>query len=274
MNTRSILILTAILLFGVLVTTGLVLKSTSDTKTDSSRVTEGAAEVNGTELGANSIKLAPASQDKPPTVNVKKSDLQPATGEKLDPSQFKQALSEVEALKDNAERTSARKMLLARWGESDPKAAFDYAQGLENIRAKEQVLETVLDSFAYKDPEGAISFVTQLPAGSLRNAAMHSLVGSLASRDPDMAIALLYQVPPNALNGESGLFACKWAESDPKAALAWGNQQTDPELKAEILHGVLVTMAKPDPQEALAAALSLPPDSQDKGLCFLCFCVQ
>ncbi len=35
MNTRSILILTAILLFGVLVTTGLVLKSTSDTNTDS-----------------------------------------------------------------------------------------------------------------------------------------------------------------------------------------------------------------------------------------------
>ena len=62
MNTRSFLIPTAILLFGVSVTIGLLSQSTSDTKTDSSKAAEGA-----TGLGA---KRARAAQSKPPTVNV------------------------------------------------------------------------------------------------------------------------------------------------------------------------------------------------------------
>ncbi len=79
MNTRAILIPTAILLFGVLVTIGLVSKSTSDTKTDSSKAAEGA-----TGLGAKSIKLAPAAQSRPPTVDVEKRDSQPVAVEKRD----------------------------------------------------------------------------------------------------------------------------------------------------------------------------------------------
>ena len=78
MKTRSLLILTAILLFGVLVTIGLVSQSTSIKK---------------------SIKPPPlATQSKPPTVNAEKSDSKPAAGEKFDPSEIRQALAELQAL--------------------------------------------------------------------------------------------------------------------------------------------------------------------------------
>ena len=93
MNTRSILILTAILLFGVLVTIGLVNQSTSNTKTDSSKAAEGA-----TVLGAKRIRPARATQSKPPTVDVKKRDSQPGAREKFDPSEIRKALSELQAL--------------------------------------------------------------------------------------------------------------------------------------------------------------------------------
>ena len=98
MKTRSILILTVILVFGVLVTMVLVSQSTSDTKTDSSNAAEGA-----TGLGAKRTKPARDTQSKPPTVNVKKRDLQPVAGEKVESSEIReirQAFSELQALKD------------------------------------------------------------------------------------------------------------------------------------------------------------------------------
>ena len=48
----------------------------------------------------------------------------------LDPSLIRETLAEVEAMKDYRFRSQLRGMLLSRWGESDPKAALAYAQGL------------------------------------------------------------------------------------------------------------------------------------------------
>ena len=48
----------------------------------------------------------------------------------LDPSLIKEALAEVEAMKDERFQRRLRNMLLSRWGESDPKATLTYIQGL------------------------------------------------------------------------------------------------------------------------------------------------
>ena len=45
-----------------------------------------------------------------------------------------------------------------------------------------------------------------------------------------------------------------WTRTDPQGALAWANQQTDPELKGKILQRVLPIMAETDLQGALAWA--------------------
>jgi len=296
----SILILTAILLFGAGVTTGVLIKSTSDIETpsptpmmapNSNRAEVHGAETNGTEAKANelegkSITLAPASQgkggeempgsaksfmtliqkaekEKGETRRVKKYNVWGAAVEGLDLSQISQALAQVEALKDDGERISVRLKLLARWGESDPKAAFAYAQGLKGNEGKQEALAAVLDSFADKDPEGAIRCVTQLPAGDERNEAMKALVGSLAQSDPAKAIALLSQLPPQDIDRQSQAIGGAWARFDPKAALAWANQQTDPELKASILNGVIPSMARTDPQGALGLAMTLPDNERN-----------
>jgi hypothetical protein len=55
---------------------------------------------------------------------AKRMDLLAEAVQTLDPSQIRQTLAEVEAMKDCQFRPQLRGMLLSRWGESDPKAAL------------------------------------------------------------------------------------------------------------------------------------------------------
>ena len=217
----------------------------------------------------------------------------------LDPSQIKEALAEVEAMKDERFQTQLRNMLLSRWGESDPKATLTYIQGL-NLDGGSfpfNVVESVISSWAEKDFTAAKAWVEGLPPGTYRRrsamvdlafalaqkdpAAALSLARSLpgddgqrfligalygwslkdadaaiayavqlpdlgftlaymfdtiASKDPLKAINLLEQIPSeNDQNQALKRIGNAWAESDPKAALDWANQQTDPKVKSEIL---------------------------------------
>lgn len=230
MNTRSFLILTAILVFGVFVTMVLVSQSTSDTKTDSSKAAEGA-----TGLGAKRwprIRPARATQSKPPTVVLKKRDSQPAAREKFDPSEIRQALSELEALYKGGGST-------------------------RQIQEKIAALQAAIESGMKKDPESALDLVL-----GHRNAVSSFRpfeAGLFVKSDPDFAIALLDQVPEKDLDLFVTNIGAAWAESDPKAALAWANQQTKPEIKEWILGGVIPYMAKTDLQGAFAYVQSLPP---------------
>jgi len=225
MNTRSFLILTAILLFGVSVTMVLVSQSTSDTK---------------------SIKLAPATQSKPPTVDVEKKELQPAAEEKVESSEIReirQALSELLALKEGVgsnqqiqEKKAALKAAIERGIKQDPKSVVSLLFGFIQMSDTEAI--------GPNDTDVTRAFI---------------------QRAPELAVTLLDQVP-----NEFGLrivlesIGKSWAASDLKAALAWANQQTDSKIKNAILEGVIPSWAKTDLQGALAYAQSLPPgDSQD-----------
>ena len=216
MKIRSILILTAILPLAVLVTIGLVSQSTSIKK---------------------SIKLPPATQSKPPTVVVEKSDLQPAAGEKFDPSEIRQALSELLALKEGVG--------------SNPQ-----------IQEKKAALEAAVERGIKQDPQSVIKLlfgfeqVDNLVSGPTATNEVRSFI----QRAPELAITLLDQVPDEF--GRSTLadaIGSDWAETDMKAAFAWANQQTDPKIKSAILEGVISSWGKTDLKGALAYVETLPP---------------
>ena len=229
MSTRSflILILTAILLVGVLVKMGLASQSTSDTRR---------------------IELAPATQSQPPTVKVEKSDLQPAAGEKFDPSEIRQALSELLALKEGVgsnpqikEKKAALKAAVERGIKQDPQSVIKLLFGFE-----QQI---------YK--QGTLSMGPYIT----------DEVTSFIQRDPELAIALLDQVPNE--EGRRILvnsIGSTWAGSDLKAALGWANQQTDSNIKNEILVGVISIWSATDFKSALAYVQSLPPSASQDGL--------
>ena len=211
MNTRSFLMLTAILVFGVLVTIGLVSQSTSIKK---------------------SIKPPPATMSKPPTVNVEKRDLLPAAGEKVESSEIRQALSELQALE--------------KGGGSNPQ-----------IQEKKAALKAAIESGIKKDPKSVLRLLLNIreEGGWLGFTDYGSLFVQSA---PDLAIALLDQVREQDL--ESWVveaIGAAWAKSDPEAAFAWANQQTNTKVKDLILGGVIVSIASKDIKGALAYIQSL-----------------
>ena len=235
MNTRSFLILTAILVFGVLVTMGLVSQSTSDTKTDSPKAAEGA-----TVLGAKRIRPARTTQSKPPTVDVKKRDSQPAAREKFDPSVIRKALSELQALYKGGGST-------------------------RQIQEKIAALQAAIESGMKKDPNSVISLLLGLREDRYVTGyqlAFTDYVRLFVQSAPELAIALLDQVPEQDLDWVVKAIGDAWAKSDPKAALAWANQQTDSKVKDSILEGSIPSLAITDLQGAVAYFPSLSPGEE------------
>jgi hypothetical protein len=207
MKTRSFLILTAILVFGVLVTMGLVSQSTSIKK---------------------SIGLGFRLWEK--------SDFLPAAGEKFDPSEIRQALSELLALEEGV---GSNQQILEK--KAALKAAVE--SGIKN--GPKSVLKLLFD---FEQVDNMVSGPNAIK------------VKSFIQRDPELAITLLNQVPNEF--GRSVLaqgIGFEWAESDLKAALAWANQQTDPKIKSAILEGVISSWGKTDLKGALAYVETLPP---------------
>ena len=219
MKARSILILTAILLFGVLVTIGLVSQSTSIKK---------------------SIKPPPATQSKPSTVNVEKSDPKPAAGEKFDPSEIRQALAELQALQKGS-------------------------GSVQQIQEKKAALKAAIESGIKKDRKSVLRLLLNIEEERSQQLVFTDYVCLFVQSAPDLAIALLDQVREQDLESWviKGIGAA-WAKSDPEAAFAWANQQTNTKVKDLILDGVITSMAIKDIKGALARIQSLSPGaSQD-----------
>ena len=211
-------------------------------ETDSSKAAEGA-----TGLGAKRTKPARATQSKPPTVDVKKSDSQPAAGEKGESSEIqeiRQALSELLALEEGVESN-------------------------QQIQVKKAALQAAIERGIKQDPKSVVLLLfgfIQMSETEAIGPNDTDVTRAFIQRAPELAVTLLDQVP-----NEFGLLIVlesigkSWAASDLKAALAWANLQTDSKIKSAILEGVISSWANTDLQGALAYAQSLPPgDSQDR----------
>jgi hypothetical protein len=76
------------------------------------------------------------------------------------------------------------------------------------------------------DAEAAMRFVIDLANGEIKNRIFPSLIRTLARKDPNKAITLLDQIPAAGIQNDAlKEMGSAWAESDPKAAIDWANQQ-------------------------------------------------
>jgi hypothetical protein len=179
----------------------------------------------------------------------------------LDPSQIREALAEVEAMKDERFQTRLRNMLLSRWGESDPKAALTYIQGL-NLDGGSfpfNVVKSVISSWAEKDFSAAKAWVEGLPPGTYpRRSAMGDLAFALAQKDPAAALSLARSLPGDdgqrfligALNG--------WCLKDADAAIAYAVQL--PDLGFTLAY-MFDRIASKDPVKAIKLLEQIPSEN-------------
>ena len=202
---------------------------------------------------ATSTTLGSAAAPQAPKVAVEKSDLQPAAGEKFDPAEIRQALSELLALKQGVGSN-------------------------QQIQEKKAALKAAVERGIKQDPQSVIKLLFGFEQRIYRQGPLSmgpyitDEVTSFIQRDPELAIALIDQVPNEI--GRSILvnsIGSIWAKSDLKAALAWANQQTDSKIKNEILVGVISIWSATDFKSALAYVQSLPPGASQDGLVSLAF---
>jgi hypothetical protein len=181
----------------------------------------------------------------------------------LNPSQIRETLAEVEAMKgDERFRSQLRNMLLSRWGESDPRAALTYVQGL-NLDGGSfpfSAVKSVISSWAEKDFTAAKAWVEGLPPGTnRRQSAMADLAFALAQKDPAAALSLTRSLPGD--DGQRFLVGALygWSLKDADAAIAYAVQL--PDLGFTIAY-MFDRIASKDPVKALNLLEKIPNENQ------------
>lgn len=205
----------------------------------------------------------------------------------LDAGELHTAADAVFGLPD-AQRWEPLRALFARWLETDPGGAADFAAH----RTDRNVLTIVLTEWAWADPDAAmrwmrakkpdldLTFAVQLP-GFVYNrsctdpARVIALLGGFSSPMTNTVLSLGWtewakKNPTDAMNGALGVENSKrradalegvmrgWTENDPKGAAAWFGQVADEKLRRELASGLITGLAAKDAVAALALARSLP----------------
>ena len=224
-------------------------------------------------LSTSALATAPVpisgSAPQAPAVVVEKQKLQPAAGEKFAPSEIRQVFSELrwpylpDLLRElphigEGGTPETREIRRAVSNLVTLKEGF-FGGSIQQIQEKKAALKAAVERGIKKDPSQVLH--TLFGFGYYNN---QTFKGGRHERFvhiyPELAITLLDQVPQGFTRQSlATLIGSEWAESDLKAAFAWANQQTDPEIKSAILVGVISSWGKTDLKGALAYVQSLPP---------------
>jgi hypothetical protein len=198
-------------------------------------------------------------------------------------------------------RNAVLAAMLEKLAATDPKRAMALAQGENNLKLREALVQASLHGWARLSPTNAANWALALSNPSAREAALSSVFAGALAVDPDGAVRLCNQVclqdPGNAAGYgsrlidalcEAGNFDAaaklatqgdgttqrsiwmaeawsKWAELQPDQAAAAAVAITDVDARNEALHGVVGGWAAADPA-GLANFLSQQPAGGDRGL--------
>ena len=210
----------------------------------------------------------------------------------LTKSDFADALKRIERISGTNERELASRMLIARWVQTDPESAMNFAG---STRGNEYVADDVFESLASVDLQSALDRAKGIEQPNLRYMALRGVLGFMAESDPAGALALaqsLGDFPGNepltsviyrqwaavdpqaaALQAmqDGGLgsgwqsplaqVARTWASEDPMSAAAWAMSLTDPQAQARIISQVMREWARDDLSAAINWVNSLPAGS-------------
>jgi hypothetical protein len=211
----------------------------------------------------------------------------------LNNSDFADALKRIQRIPGANERELASRLLVARWVQSDPEAALNFANTNHGF---EYVADDVFESLASVDLQSAFDRAKGIPESNLRYMALRGVLSFMAESDPAAALTIaqsLGDFPGNeslasviyrqwatvdpqgaALQamqtgltgggwGQSPLaqVARTWASEDPISAANWALSLTDPQAETRTISQVMREWAREDLSAAVNWVDSLPPGS-------------
>jgi len=173
----------------------------------------------------------------------------------LKPGEYADALKRIRRLPGSSDRDLASRFLIARWVESDPNGALQFAAsnaGYENIA------ENVFQQEAANGVQGAIDRAMALPSPDLRYQTLRGIVSFLADTDPTAALVLAQKAGDFPGNEPlSNLAYREWANVDPAAAAAQAAKDPSGGGWRSPINQVVRTWASQDPAAAANWSLSL-----------------
>jgi hypothetical protein len=209
----------------------------------------------------------------------------------LAPGEYGNALKAIRRMPSTNERDLASRLLVARWVQTDPEAALNFAA---SNRGYEYVADDVFQTEAATDLTGALDRAKAITNPDLRYQALLGVLSFMADSNPAGALQLangLGDFPGNeplsnviyrqwATNdpqaaavaamqagGDTGWrspvfqVARTWASEDPMAAANWSIGLTDPQAQARSIAQVMRQWTREDVSAAANWVNSLPPGS-------------
>jgi hypothetical protein len=152
--------------------------------------------------------------------------------------------------------------IFSEWAGSDPLAAAERANGLEDPLLRNLAMQAVASKWARTDPATAVEWMKLLPAGVDRNSALQGLMPEWTAQDPQTASTYLGAMNESPERSEwLRLLGGNWSSSDPKAALAWALQLPGENDRNQVVQTMLAKVAEAGGRQAADFVLTLPTGS-------------
>lgn len=158
-------------------------------------------------------------------------------------------------MSDPAARGTFEQAVVARWGLSDPEAAFGGVVALPAGGRKDQLLRQVAGDLVRVDPRRAIELALSVDRAD-RRASLMSILTEWAQKDASAAAQWLESNPGKVNRNVAFQIASAYGVQNPTEALEWA-ERFDRGSRRSLVGVVLGAYAEENPPEALRLAMNL-----------------
>jgi len=179
------------------------------------------------------------------------------------------AIARIESLEHDGERNAAIISAGPALSAALPQKALELALELPDSPEKNDLLQRAAAAWLQTDPSAALEWINGIEDAAIRRVVIHQYVDNLlASNDPAGAAPWLDRIPnPVDRNAMTSRVSESWARLDSHAAWQWATTLPEGEARSIALQNILSSWAEQNPVEAATAAVNqLPPEEQPHGV--------
>jgi hypothetical protein len=155
-------------------------------------------------------------------------------------------------------RNSAIQSVASSWADRDVAAAMAWVEQLPRTSNHTAIMQAVVRPWFHEDFDSAFKWLQSEQDESVRAQVSQDITHDLQSKgDYDAALAVAQFAPPQMQDHLLRGLAQGWVQHDPKAAQAWAESQTDPEVQAQIWPALAGSLARFDAPAAIRVATAI-----------------
>ena len=159
---------------------------------------------------------------------------------------------------DARSRPGSLNVIAKDWARSDPVAAFKAASTLAEPQLRNSIESSVVLEWMLVDQDAALDWVLALPISRHRDAIGTALNILAQKSDYKAALDTLVDLGDRILVEQVALrIAWTWGSDDPQAAYDWAVARASSQIQGELIHPVMSTIARTEPEDAISLASRL-----------------